>query len=321
LHILCFGWNYHGSEIWWDRPIVEKKEIKSICMNISKYVFSSAAFLAIKNPLTLEKGFQIRTIVWLLFEGHGFAIGWNFHTIGANLHCIVFPIDLLDKNPFVEELLPLFCSELQTKFDCIIAKKLDSLVEVGDIKFSEDFPCVPFLARATLYVSMLDSLGGFGDIYSLARKLDLDTEKKLYHLFEKTMLEFTESEVKHKKCIFLPPKLITEKFININDFYLESMDSSGSSTRYEFNGFTHGFVDSVGLTDCACPVQACFFDVMDKVRQCQALVIWTQLRITSAKSSKTDIQSKKATPFNSALHKGHLLSTSHNVLTHAVQSP
>lgn len=280
LHILCMGWNYQGGDIWWDTEI-RTENFKGVCTEITNNVFSSEAFKAIQNPQSLTEGKYSRTIVWLLSKGHGFAIGWNFYKIGALLHCNVFRIDALDKNPFADALLNLFASELKKMFKCVISKKLASAVDVSDVKVSDDFPCVPFLARATLYASMVDGLDEFGEIYTLTRKLDLNKEKNLYYLFEKTMLEFTEAEVNLNKCIFLPPKLMTEKIININDFFLESMDSNGSSVKYVFNGFEHKFMDNSGLNNKPCCLQSCIFNVLDEIRKCQALVIWTRQKIAS----------------------------------------
>jgi len=279
LNILCMGWNYRGDEIWWEKEY-GKDELNEVCMKITDHVFSSEAFDTIKHTTeSLIEGKQSRTIVWLLSKGHGFAIGWNISKISTKLHCKVFRIDALDRNPIADVLLEMFSSKLQTMIGGTISTKLSSIVDVSDVRVSDDFPCVPFLARATLYASMVDSLDEIGEIYDLARKLDLNREKNLYHLFEKTMLEFTESEAIKKKCIFLPPKLMIEKIININEFFLESMGSNGQSVQYVFNGFELKFVDKKGLDCEPCRIQSCFFNVLDEIRKCQALVIWTRQRL------------------------------------------
>ncbi len=248
LNVLCMGWKFETAEVWFRNKITGVDEIKKCCKRVAGYVFESDAFQQILHDHRAHsvKKKHVRTIVWLMRCGHAFAVGWNVSSLsGGGLFLEVFILNCIDNDQFALCMVEKFSEKLGELYSLRPKIHLSSLVHAYDIGVLPDtFPCVPYMGRATLYASMISDLCLGDSIDSLAKKIDINDEKKLFLHFEKILLEFCEENIVSCRRLLLPLNLNDVRFLNIDDLWLESMSiSSYHSISYVFNGFVCGFVE------------------------------------------------------------------------------
>lgn len=250
LDVLVQGNAFEKKDRWWDGSGDERRGVNLI----TKYFFESRAFADIKskpNKLNSKPGPKhVRVIVWIYCVDHTFAIGWDFHKPdGGRLQFTVFPVDCNPISEFGKALLVEFHMKLNEIYSGDVISNIheESMCTEYDIDVSTDFPCMPFLARSTLYLSQLEDLRSVHLLSNLKDRLGygVEQEERLYLVFEDIMLDFAEQVVYDTgNAILLCKKFSEDKFLNISDICLENVETLTASVigEYYFNGFDLGFV-------------------------------------------------------------------------------
>ena len=263
-HVLCQGWGYSSHDSWWkltdpntyDIPYWHKRTV-DLCLE-------SNDFRKIPNPNTLSEGKHIRTIVWLCSFGHAFAVGWNFQKKSDVVSGHFFYIDCNHYNQFALNITREFSNRLRDKFviqgNLIVQPK--SMVLRKEVSATPEFSCVPFMARSTMYISLIDELYSSTDIKNMVDgtaeggNAEMEFSSKVYYQFEKMLLETAEEIITNqKKLLLLPLYFSSHQFVSINRVFLMAHDiETNSEYSYRFGGFRRGFVVGTkcdGTSDCS----------------------------------------------------------------------
>lgn len=147
------------------------------------------------------------------------------------------------------------------KGNLIVQRK--SIVLRKEVSATAEFSCVPFMARSTMYISLIDTIYSSSDIRPLidetaegGRKTEMEFSLKVYYQFEKMLLETAEEIITNqKKLLLLPLYFSSHSFVSINRVFLMAHDiETNSEYSYRFLGFRRGFVVGTkcdGTSDCS----------------------------------------------------------------------
>jgi len=297
-YVLCQGWGYTPSDSWWKITDPREYDIPYWHKRIVDLCLKSEDFQRIRKPDTLREGKHIRIVVWLCHFEHAFAVGWNFHKKSGVVSGQFFYIDCNHYNNFACNITIEFSRRLNKMFliqgNFIVQRK--SIVLRKEVSATAEFSCVPFMARSTMYISLIDTIYSSTDIRPLVdetaeggRKTEMEFSLKVYYQFEKMLLETAEEVITNqKKLLLLPVYFSSHQFVSINRVFLNAYDiDTKSEYSYSFLGFKRGFVK----TQCENP--------SDKASDCS--------HIMSRFPSLPPADPSKTTPLLSAIHECRLL--------------
>jgi hypothetical protein len=272
--VLCLGWNFDFVKAWWRKSEIEI--MRSHIEEIVRDIIGSDAFKAIPAP-TVEGG-RVRTVIWLGMKGHAFGLVWDMCKTSEGLEFFIHPIDCDRRNDISDILIRHLTSELRIKYNFAEEKQhisINNAISEDIVQATQDFPCVPFLMRVTLYLSMLKIIGDKKTAEEIVRVLPNENKaaKKIYKYYETKLFDFADKMFKNKKLILMPEEVLKHKFVNINSYYLQTIGEDGeiSTEKYIFNGFTGGFVSDV-TTNQTCTTAAQFTNAISIIRECRLLI-------------------------------------------------
>ena len=279
MHVLCMGWKFNFSKDCWLNSSKYNADTGSNL--VIDAIMESNALREINDRkfiTEVEIGKHQRIVVWLLEDKHAFAVGWNIYRESSDkFQCCVFEINSAKTTDFVRKINgklpdkltefygPINKTNLDSKLSFIVfsdfalSEKETSSVNGGgvvpnfsnqiitpsDIGAPTDFPCVPFMARCTMYLSFINDLTEAHNISDLGMYMDLYEEKNLYSRFETCCIDIMDKIVtSDRHCLLVPPAICDKKIININDIHLEEFDPENSYyiKVVEFFGFDQGFL-------------------------------------------------------------------------------
>ena len=290
-HVFCQGWNFNESDDvnisndWWTIDVSNQDGIipgnESISEEYGKRiieaVFDSIAFKVLKPLEAIAKDKRHRVVVWLAKHGHAFAIGWDMYKEGGKQVCDVFCFDSIRLDDFVISLIRKFHCKLSEKYrDFECRDNISSQIREDDIGIRDDFPCVPFMARCTLYCSLMNNIKKdcyYVEFMASALPNGIETDRQLYLYYERILWDFVTETIKMGNKVVLAPEIfVTQKIMNIEDICIEKFDiETGETQKYVFCGFGQKFVElklssdvssGGGLTQhseetpACCPIQA-----------------------------------------------------------------
>jgi hypothetical protein len=227
----------------------DHEKLDGICGDIFQNLIESAAFRdVIKKPSAGTKHVH-RTVLWLSRNSHAFAIGWEVSSDGYGT---VFVLDCMPPDKFIHKLVDVFTLGLErvyletVGFEVCFDALPYSLTGTSDVPTAPDFVCVPFMARSTLYISIMPSLFRDVDFSGFVKHIGIDLERRLYAHFEYMLLDFIDMRFKKKQCLRFSESFHNETILNINNIWFDVVSKSGeaeNTAKFFFDGFNKGFVE------------------------------------------------------------------------------
>lgn len=288
VYVLCGGYAYNEKVYFWQGG--DSREDKKRKINeLFSVIVTSDDFKSIPTPDKITEGQRVRTFVWLSRERHAFGVVWDMFLSGEQRQLEIYQINSCVYDPYGIDVVDIFRDRLCRMFSMNPQGGGLTLIPNRIVETADNFPCVPFLARSTLYMSMLENLSDKQTLQKIAHTVKCFTDggsntectaaERLYVLYELKLLRLAENVFRIRKQILVCPlETMNQNFVNINRFYLESIGVGNRipSRRYVFNGFEDGFV-RLRADGTVCASEACTFmsrvpAAISAVRECILLI-------------------------------------------------
>lgn len=290
-HVLCQGNGYASSYKWWelsDADITRKKITWAGL--IVKWLLSSLAFqakLRVMGNKIFNSGVKVKRLcVWLMKPLHVFMIVWEVSLLGDDrgVSSVCYHIDNLEKNDVRDEILQIFVVKINrivTEFTTSKQPDNDRVIRPVHVPIVPDMMCVSFMARSTVYLSMIHSTAMAPTVILFHKAIGLENERATYNSFNNKLIEFIQMCVRDGSMVWISP--ICAAFVDIQDIHLVKVSRGNENSRhdhYVYAGARRGFVplgdtDSVDIEDeMQCTISSRFpaTTLLAHVRACRAVV-------------------------------------------------
>ena len=277
-YVLCQGNGIGG--VWWE---FDHSKDERIANHVLDYLFGSGAFESF--CVCMNRGFAPgktvkRLCIWIKDYRHVFMLVWE-KLVDTQGMSVCFAVDNLANNPFREVLLDMFILRMGVKFPDQSFSRLRRGVEPlgkSHIDLDSDMKCVSFMARSTLYLSMINRADLMWVVSRFRAGMGIEFERANYRLFEKRLLQFVKNCLFGGRTVWLSH--ISGAFVDINDVKLLSVlpdkaNISSGRIPYVYAGAERGFVPESELGVCSlegsvviCPTQSCY-PPLAHVRECR----------------------------------------------------
>ena len=157
-------------------------------------------------------------------------------------------------------------------------------VSGSDIAIADDMKCVSFMARATLYFSMINDFKEYWMIRNLHEVAGIVQERYAFHLFTNSLLEFVKETSSKGKMIWISP--INQPFVDIQSIRLMQVDPVYAEPVTKDNIFIYqgsecGFKTEQTICQPSCHVSSEFtLNLLEFTRECRSIL--QQLRLRGA---------------------------------------
>ena len=116
----------------------------------------------------------------------------------------------------------------------------------GHIATASDMKCVSFMARSTLYLSMIDKSNLMWMTEKFSNASSIQFERINYIMFEKHLFDFISSTHMEGKVVWMSP--MNSSFVDISNIYLIKIDPSDplrdrDDNCYVYTGCKFGFLN------------------------------------------------------------------------------
>jgi hypothetical protein len=246
--VMCQGYGYTAEEEWWGRE--DSSAEKAVECVVESDVFKE--FVANSTPKPIK-----RICIWLLCFGHAFSVVWEqSKSRNASTDVIYFIDNYVMENAAVDAFRRDFLNRFRDRIanhrnlDALIVRNMfdRSLFSDDDILIQSDLVCVSFMARSTAYLNTMDLFIDKKAVKFIVNLADPRFQAFCYYEFEKALSNFLEfgllsktkkraSRSQSKKCVWLP-SVMRNKFVNINDIHLLTLDpttgDTANATQFEF---------------------------------------------------------------------------------------
>lgn len=290
-HVLCQGNGYASSNKWWrmsDDDITRKK--KTWAGRIVKWLLSSPAFkekLRVMGNKNFNPGVKVKRLcIWLMKPLHVFMIVWEvtLRVKEGDVLSVCFHIDNLGKNDVRDEILNVFVRKINsivTEFETSNQAGDTSVIRPVHVPTASDMKCVSFMARSTVYLSMIHSTAMAPTVILFHKAIGLENERATYNSFNNKLIEFIQMCVRDGSMVWISP--IGAAFVDIQDIHLVKVSRGNENSRHDhfvYAGAKRGFVplgdtDSVDIEDeMQCTISSRFpaTTLLAHVRACRAVV-------------------------------------------------
>ena len=265
-NILCQGRGYPTGDMWWRIKDTDQYDTPDWHKRIVQMCMKSPDFQKLNDPRQLDDSKHIRTVVWMCRNGHAFAVGWDLTKSGGLVSGNFFFIDCNEENKFAFKIASEFKDRIKENFEIEgeLTVNPKSIILLDEVDASAIFPCVPFLVRSTLYISLVEQISTSSDISPIIDAMEangepeMDFSLRIYLRFEELLLNIAESIISKGNLLLLPSHFAQCTFVNIKSVCLMSYDTNTGKVngKYYFQGFNSGFVklrhvDIENPSDCA----------------------------------------------------------------------
>jgi hypothetical protein len=286
-YVLCQG---NGiPDAWWDgdpsrRLIVKDARFADYVLG---FLFGSISFQTYCKFMlgSFSPGKTVKRLcIWIKDFGHVFMLVWEIRVQNLSVSWC-FAVDNLRVNPFRDVLLNRFIHLMGSKFAPHNFKGMREGVtglSGSQIEVMPDMKCVSFMARSTVYLSMVIRSDLMWIVGKFRESGGIELERRNYVEFERSLLKFVTDCVNRGRTVWLSP--IKGAFVDINDVKLLSVLPSAASSisgriPYVYGGAGMGFVPAAGMASCklngkgaySCAVQSCY-PPLAHVRECRLLL-------------------------------------------------
>jgi hypothetical protein len=231
-YVICLG--NRCAYPWWDREIPVAK-FHDVAVYIARLIISTSAFQhAIKRLVRAFGGSCKKTIrrlcIWLKVWRHVFML-----VLEATQETVVcFSVNNIVRDEFTDAIVNAFVIEVNENkfFKSMSARRFPAgapVISAEQISISPDMMCVSFMARCTLYLSMVNSSYQRLMVGSFAKATGPLVESAAYDEFESGLFKFIEDTHREGKLVWLSP--MNRAFMNINDIYLMKVEKENAGSR------------------------------------------------------------------------------------------
>lgn len=252
LHVFCRGF----------------KDIKNVDLDIYNDISNNVEYrAAAQKPLI--PGITRRICLWVRLEDHVFMIVWDSKIIeGGEAQHECYTADCSEIHTMSNSIMTSLYIGMLSQFVGGAGKvsRLGNRITSSEIRVDYGgLVCVSFVARATLYLSMLvDPLANTRmiiDVSHFAEGNRLDAF--IYRCFERHLYDFVSHNTKQGNIVMFNPKNMYEHFINIQNVQLiMEYGDGGAIHTVIYNGLQHGFVvgeSQGGRASQSVCMQSCYF--------------------------------------------------------------
>lgn len=265
-YVLCHGNGITERENWWNSVIQGTNDLTSRSKRVVNLIFACKAFRSIFNKIRFlpKSGKSVKRLcIWIGMPGHVFIIVWEItFKPAAMFSSVCFAVDNLAKNEFRDTVVTDFVSELNiNKIKTTALGLSTSFISSSDIGIAEDMKCVSFMARATLYFSMVNGVNDHWMVREFHNKVGIEQERNAFKLFTEALLEFIKQVSEERKMVWISP--ICDTFVNINSIYLMKVDPSNAhlksdQDKFVYQGVKDGFVQFQTISKYTCGLSSKF---------------------------------------------------------------
>jgi hypothetical protein len=298
MHVLCMG-----SCIDSVHPFLkfggldEAEPDKDIVNEVLEELFGKPAFQTTATIVNREFSPDDKPIrrvcVWFRVKNHVITWWWEKTNEGS----ICFVVDNLEAESKLSKMIVEgFISRVETgTIECsglvhpLTSGDVHKLMHTCLIEFDDDMACVSYMARITLYLSMVDysifKIQGSKIVISnavqaagkLSDRVGFDFEQNVFHRFLTHLIHFCKTMTSKKKFILISP--ILASFVNIQHIRLlavlpSEINIPACIQQYAYYG-SRGFQtggDCQGCTVCS------HFQLLPDIRECVRLLDTMRLR-------------------------------------------
>jgi hypothetical protein len=241
-HVVCIGNKTSSNKFmhWWGH-VIPPHRFDYYAWYIARHILASTAFHKAmehvhRKFVDVEPKPVRRVCVWLKLRGHVCML--VFELTATERTC--FSVDTLPADAFTAAILKAFVKcvgdqwstkailkefferEGRTWSEVKLPPALAPKISVEHIPLAEDMTCVSFMARCTIYLSMVNSSKQKASVHQFSQAVGMISERAAYDEFENSLFNFIRDALAGGKTVWLSP--MNASFVNINDIYLVRVD-------------------------------------------------------------------------------------------------
>jgi hypothetical protein len=285
-HVLCIGNGFNPDEVWWFDYAVPPDDYDKWVGYVVGVIFTSTAFTKVlqhvqRNFDSNDRKIVRRVCIWLKVYGHV----WMLVMEVTERETFCFAVDNLHKSDFRDAFVSAFAAKIKPQKTARQAVASVPRIGTQQVPLTSDLMCVSFMARCTVYLSMVNSSIQQTSVKLFADETGITLELAAYIEFEKGLFDFMRNTLNSGKTVWLSP--IRDCFVNIADICLmtvargsEHLPDSRQQFVYAgggiFQGKTPGSSAGNGLRlegVNGCTVSSHFI-----VRECMVLLMGMRLK-------------------------------------------